>query len=125
MSAPNSTLYINLPVTSLSSSITFYKTLGFTQNLEFSDEKAAMLSLSPEISPTPVNLMLLTREFFKSFLGEKRKICEAGEFAQVLLCVSMPSREGVDEMWVTSFSFSLRFGLCWCLLYGIMIADLD
>ncbi|KAM0717902.1 hypothetical protein Q7P37_006234 [Cladosporium fusiforme] len=96
--ATNNTLYINLPVLSLPSSIAFYTSLGFTQNLEYSDSNAAMLSLSPETSSTPMNLMLLTHDFFKTFLGDKRQLCEARKYAQVLLCVSMPSREAVDEM---------------------------
>lgn len=94
----NSTLYLNLPVSSLPSSIAFYTSLGFIQNHKFSNDQAAMLSLSPEITPTPVNLMLLTHEFFKSFLGDKRQLCDARTTAQVLVCVDMPSREAIDLM---------------------------
>lgn len=94
---PNNTLFVNLPVASLPAALAFYASIGFEQNHEYSDEKAAMVNISPEISETPLTLMLLTHEFFKSFLGEKRLLGEKTH-AEVILCVGMPSRMGVDEM---------------------------
>lgn len=94
---PNDTLFVNLPVASLPEAIAFYAAIGFEQNHEYSDEKAAMVTLSPKISETPLTLMLLTHEFFKSFLGEKRLLGEKTH-TEVILCVGMPSKEGVDGM---------------------------
>lgn len=93
----NETLFVNLPVASLPASLAFYAALGFEQNHEYSDEQAAMTTLSSKVSSTPLTLMLLTRDFFQGFLGEKWATSESSH-AEVILCVSMQSRESVDEM---------------------------
>lgn len=98
MSNSSNTLHLNLPVSSLPSSIAFYTSLGFVQNHKFSNDQAAMLSLSPSVTPTPVDLMLLTQDFFKSLLEERRQLCDAKRIAQVLVCVDMPGRERIDSM---------------------------
>lgn len=57
-------MYVNLPVRDLPRSIGFYRSLGFTQNLQFSDETAACMAVSDENY-----VMLLTHEKFKGFSG--------------------------------------------------------
>lgn len=98
--SPNSTLYINLPATSLSASLEFYIALGFQQNHEYSNDKAAMVTLPANITETPLTLMLATHDFFEYFLGEKRQMIDAKKHSEVILCVSMPTKEAVDKMFV-------------------------
>lgn len=95
--ADNSTLFVNLPVASLPAALEFYASIGFEQNHEYSDDRAAMTTLSRKVSETPLTIMLLTRDFFQGFIGEKRQLCEKSH-AEIILCVSMPSKEAVDKM---------------------------
>lgn len=101
--ASNNTLFINLPVASLPVALAFYAAIGFEQNHEYSDEKAAMTTLSRKISETPLTIMLLTQPFFKGFIGDKRQLGEKSH-AEMILCVSMPSQEAVDKMYVSRLS---------------------
>lgn len=96
----NNTLYINLPVASLSTSLEFYKALGFEQNHEYSNDKAAMVTLSSSVTETPLTLMLVTHGFFKFFLGDKRQLGDTKTHSEVILCVSMPTKYAVDKMFV-------------------------
>lgn len=83
-------IFVNLPVGDLQKSIEFYKAVGAEQNLQFTDETAAMMSFSPEI-----NAMLLTHDKFRQFTSDR--IAERGT-REVLLALSMDSREAVDEI---------------------------
>ena len=84
-------IFVNLPVTDLARSVAFYKAIGAEQNLQFSDETAAMMRFSDTI-----NVMLLTHDKFRQFT--KLPIADPKEWAQVLLALSCDSREGVDEI---------------------------
>lgn len=57
-----SKIFVNVPVADLKRAIAFYSALGFTQNLEFSDDTAACMVISEHNY-----VMVLTREKFKSF----------------------------------------------------------
>ncbi|MBE7185808.1 MAG: VOC family protein [Methylobacterium mesophilicum] len=84
-------IFVNLPVSDLARSITFYKGIGATQDMRFSDETAACMVISDTI-----HVMLLTHEKYSSFTT--RRIPNAHETAQVLLCLSADSRGDVDGM---------------------------
>jgi len=84
-------IFVNLPVSDLERSIAFYASVGATQNKQFSDGSAAMMSFSFEI-----NVMLLTHERFRSFTS--KTIADTRTSAQALLCLSADSREAVDQM---------------------------
>nr|WP_166180717.1 VOC family protein [Altererythrobacter segetis] len=84
-------IFVNLPVTDLAKSMAFYEALGFTNNPQFTNENAAAMAWSDEIV-----VMLLTHDFWKTFTS--KAIPNAKESAQVLLCVSMDSREAVDAI---------------------------
>ena len=84
-------IFVNLPVTDLPKSMAFYEALGFTNNPQFTNENAAAMAWSDEIV-----VMLLTHDFWKTFTS--KTIPDAKECAQVLLCVSMDSREAVDAI---------------------------
>ena len=84
-------IFVNLPVADLPKSMAFYEALGFTNNPQFINDKAAAMAWSDEIV-----VMLLTHEFWKTFTS--KAIPNAKESAQVLLCLSMDGREAVDAM---------------------------
>jgi hypothetical protein len=84
-------IFVNLPVADLERSVAFYKAIGAEQNLQFSDDTAAMMSFSEAI-----NVMLLTHDKFRQFTA--KPIADPREWAQVLLALSCDSREGVDEI---------------------------
>jgi hypothetical protein len=84
-------IFVNLPVTDLARSIAFYKAIGAEQDMQFSDDTAAMMRFSEAI-----NVMLLTHDKFRQFTP--KPIADPKEWAQVLLALSCDSRDGVDEI---------------------------
>jgi predicted lactoylglutathione lyase len=92
MSATPKSVYINLPVRNLQASTTFYEKLGFQKNLMYSNNTTAnAVAWSDEIV-----VMLLTHEFFKTFIDGKA-IPDSKSSAQVALCLPLDSREAVDN----------------------------
>lgn len=83
-------IFVNLPVTDLAKSIAFYEALGATADPVFREEGTTQMM---HVSPT-ICVMLLTHARFSGFTD--RKIPNAHETAQVLLCLSEESREVVD-----------------------------
>jgi len=84
-------IFINLPVTDLARSETFYTALGFTKEPKFSNAGAAMMKLTDEIA-----VMLLTHDFYRSFTA--KPIADAHGSSQALLCISRDSPAAVDTM---------------------------
>ncbi|MBL8789888.1 MAG: lactoylglutathione lyase [Rhizobiales bacterium] len=84
-----SKIFVNLPVTNLSRSIAFYKALGFTQNLQFSDDTAACMVISEENY-----VMLLTHEKFRGFSDSP--IPDAHSNTGLMIALERGSRDAVD-----------------------------
>ena len=84
-------IFVNLPVADLSRSISFYKAVGAEQNMQFSDETAAMMRFSDGI-----NVMLLTHEKYGQFAS--KPIGDAHATSSVLLAIQLDSRAAVDSM---------------------------
>ena len=84
-------IFVNLPVKSLDKSVEFFTSLGITFNPQFTDETATCMIVSDDIF-----VMLLTREKFKTFTP--KPICDATQATEVLVCLSLDSREEVDGM---------------------------
>jgi len=84
-------IFVNLPVKNLKKSIEFFTKLGFTFNPRFTDETATCMVVAEDIF-----VMLLTEEKFKTFTP--KKICDATQSTEVLVCLSSESRAKVDEM---------------------------
>ena len=84
-------IFVNLPVTDLPKSMAFYEALGAANNPQFTDDTAVCMVLSESI-----NVMLLTHDKWGSFTT--KKIPDAHESAQVLLCISSDTKDGVSEM---------------------------
>ena len=90
-------IFVNLPVTNLARSIAFYGALGAEQDFQFSDDTAAMMSFSEEI-----NVMLLTHDKYRQFTA--KPIADAHATSQVLLALSVDSREAVDSTFETALA---------------------
>jgi predicted lactoylglutathione lyase len=84
-------IFVNLPVADLDRSIVFYEAVGATKNPQFSDDTAACMVLSETI-----HVMILTHEKFSQFTP--KRIADAHETSEVLICISADSREAVDEI---------------------------
>ncbi len=84
-------VFINLPVSDLDRSTAFYEALGFTKNAMFSDENASSMQWSDEIV-----VMLLKRDFYKSFLRDK-EIADTQRTNSVLLALSLDSKGAVQQ----------------------------
>jgi len=84
-------IFINLPVSDLPRAIAFYEALGAVKNEQFTDHTAACMVFSETI-----HAMLLTHDKFRQFTP--KKIANAKESTEVLICISADSREAVDGM---------------------------
>jgi predicted lactoylglutathione lyase len=83
-------IFVNLPVKDLDKSMGFFKKLGFSFNPQFTDETAACMVISDDIYA-----MLLTHKKFKEFT--KKEIADATKTTEVLIALSMDSRDKVDS----------------------------
>ncbi|XZG69185.1 VOC family protein [Chitinibacteraceae bacterium HSL-7] len=84
-------VFVNLPVSSVSNVRAFFSGLGFSFNEEFSNEQALCMVLSETGF-----VMLLDTAFFATFTP--KPVANAHEGTQVLVCVSCSSREEVDQL---------------------------
>ncbi len=96
------TIFLNLPVSDLQRSLTFYSAIGFVQNKTFSDANSAMISLpllpNSDAHESPIKFMLLNHSFFSGFLPSGMEIADTSKVAQSIICFSRENRDGVDEM---------------------------
>ncbi|MGF9758177.1 VOC family protein [Microvirga sp. 0TCS3.31] len=84
-------IFVNLPVSDLPRSMAFYAAIGATNNEQFTDHTAACMVFSETI-----HVMLLTHDKFRQFTP--KKIANARETTEVLICMSADSREAVDDV---------------------------
>jgi predicted lactoylglutathione lyase len=84
-------IFVNLPVADLPAAQAFYEAIGATNNPMFTDETAACMVFTDVI-----HVMLLTHDKFAQFTP--RRIADAKETSEVLICISADSREEVDEI---------------------------
>jgi predicted lactoylglutathione lyase len=84
-------IFINLPVKDLKKTMEFFEKLGFTFNMQFTDDKAACMIIGQNIYA-----MLLLEKFFKTFTN--KEIADAQKTTEVLIAIDAESRESVDEM---------------------------
>ena len=87
----NIELYVNLPVKDLKRSNTFFESLGFQLNPQFSNDQASCVVLGENIFA-----MLLVESFFKTFTD--KSLCDATKATEVLVCLSCDSRARVDDL---------------------------
>ncbi|MDQ6813305.1 MAG: glyoxalase/bleomycin resistance/extradiol dioxygenase family protein, partial [Bacteroidota bacterium] len=84
-------IFVNLPVKELDKSIEFFTKLGYSFDLQFSDEKATCMIVGNNMF-----VMLLVEPFFKTFVPNE--IADATKTTESIICLSVESREAVDEM---------------------------
>jgi uncharacterized protein len=84
-------IFINLPVKDLNNTIDFFTKLGFKFNPQFTDENATCMIVGEDIF-----VMLLVEKFFKTFT--KKEICDTSKNTEVIVALSVESREKVDQM---------------------------
>jgi predicted lactoylglutathione lyase len=84
-------IFVNLPVADLERSTAFYEAVGATKNPQFSDDSGACMVFSETI-----HVMILSHEKFSQFTP--KRIADAHQTSEVLICISADSREAVDEM---------------------------
>src|SRR3712207_2520547 len=84
-------IFVSLPVADLDRATALYEAVGAEKNPQFSDATASCMVLSETIF-----VMLLTHDKFRQFTP--KRIADARETTEVLLCLSADSREAVDEV---------------------------
>ncbi|MCU0381498.1 MAG: VOC family protein [Chitinophagaceae bacterium] len=84
-------IFVNLPVSDLRRSMDFFRHLGFSFNMQFTDEKAACLEIGPNNYA-----MLLVYERLADFT--QKPISDAHESTEVLIAIDAESRQAVDDM---------------------------
>ncbi|MGE5426004.1 MAG: VOC family protein [Bacillota bacterium] len=84
-------IFINLPVKDLKASMTFFGSLGFDFNAEFTDDNAACMIISEEAF-----IMLIESEYFKTFI--EGGIADLARGREVIITISAGSREEVNEI---------------------------
>ena len=82
-------IFVNLPVTDLQKSISFYEGIGYKKNPQFSDETAACIVVTEDIY-----IMLLTHPKFKEFTP--RIVSDAFNYTEVINALSADSKEEVN-----------------------------
>lgn len=114
-------IFVNLPVKDLEKSKMFFGALGYSFNMQFTDEKAACLVISETIYA-----MLLKEEFFKSFI--KKEIADTSKTTEVLLALATENREQVDELFgkaIAAGAKEARETLDYGWMYNRAFEDLD
>lgn len=84
-------IFVNLPVSDLKKTQTFFEKLGFSFHPQFTSDAAACMIIHDNIYA-----MLLTHEHFATFT--KKKIADAHQVTEVLIALSAESREEVDRL---------------------------
>ena len=114
-------IFVNLPVSDLKASMSFYEALGFENNSQFTDETAACMVWSEA-----VHVMLLTHDKWRTFTS--RPIAPKTS-SEVMLCLSCESRASVDSLNETAAKHGgvadINPQLDYGFMYGRMLADLD
>ncbi|HEU4974756.1 MAG TPA: VOC family protein [Baekduia sp.] len=84
-------LFVNLPVRDVSTSMAFFRALGFDFDAKFTTDECACMRISDQ-----AYVMLLHESRFGDF--SPHPITDARTVTEVLLCVSADSREAVDAL---------------------------
>ena len=84
-------IFINLSVRDLKKSKDFFSALGFTYNMQFTDDKAACMIIGDKAS-----VMLLSEPFFRGFM--KNEIADTSKVTEALFAISCESRAEVDSL---------------------------
>ena len=114
-------IFVNLPVRDLKKSMSFFSTLGFGFNPQFTDEKAACMVISDEAF-----VMLLAEPYFKTFTTQA--LCDTSKATEGLFALSCDSRGEVDEIVTKAVAAGGRHAMDpqdHGFMYGWSFYDLD
>ncbi|MCV9996763.1 lactoylglutathione lyase [Pararhizobium sp. YC-54] len=84
-------IFVNLPVTDLAAATRFYQAIGCEKNDRFSDHRSASMVWSETIT-----FQLATSDYFATYTP--KPVADAHGTTEVLLALSIDSREGVDRL---------------------------
>lgn len=84
-------IFLNLAVKDLNRAVSFFNELGFSIDPKFTNDKGACVVISENIY-----VMILVKEFYQTFT--EKQICDSTTTSEVLISLSMESREKVDEI---------------------------
>jgi hypothetical protein len=82
-------LFVNVPVRDLPVSMAFFRDLGFDFNMKFTDDTCGCMRISDL-----AYVMLLVEPRFADFT--RKRVADATQTTEAILCVSAGSREAVD-----------------------------
>ncbi|MBP7565456.1 MAG: VOC family protein [Burkholderiaceae bacterium] len=114
-------IFVNLPIKEMARSQAFFRSLGFDFNPQFTNEQGACMVIADNIFA-----MLLVEPFFQGFT--KKKIADAHQSTEVLLCLSCDSRAQVDELVAKALAAGGRAPIApqdHGFMYGHGFEDLD
>lgn len=115
-------IFVNLPVADVAKSTAFYEALGAKRDPRFCNETTSMMSFSDTI-----HVMLLSHDRFRDFTS--KPISDARKTAEVLLCLSEDSRDGVDATTAKAIAAGGTVDPCpkqdYGFMYGRSFEDLD
>lgn len=114
-------IYINLPVKDVQKTRTFWTKLGFSVNEKFSNDKA----VSVIMKENHIYGMFLKEDFFQTFTNRP---FAKGDTTQVLLAISVSSRDEVDHMVKTAIeNGGSKYGepMDYGWMYQSSFADVD
>ncbi|MGX9985723.1 VOC family protein [Soonwooa purpurea] len=86
-----SEVYINLPIKDVQKTKEFWSKLGFQINEQFSDDKAVCVVFKEN----SISAMFLIEDYFETF---SERPVPKGDTTQVLVAISLGSREEVDKV---------------------------
>jgi predicted lactoylglutathione lyase len=89
MASQSRLIFINVPVKDLAASKAFFGALGFEFDEKFTDDSCACMVVSQQ-----AYVMLLVEPRFADFTT--KRVADAHECTEAILCVSAESREAVD-----------------------------
>ena len=120
----NKQVFINIPVSDLDKSISFYEALGFTKNPDFSDDTASSMMWSEDIV-----IMLVTRDFYKKFIPHK-DVADAKKNSGVLIALSLESKEAVQQFAETAKAnggdyYKVEMNIPEKMMFGLEVEDPD
>ena len=84
-------IFLTLAVADLKKSVDFFKSLGFSDNPQFSDDTAVCIVINDAVA-----VMLGTHAKFREFTP--KAVCDTSQAVEVLISLSCESREEVDEL---------------------------
>lgn len=84
-------IFVNLPVADLAAATRFYRAIGCEKNEQFSDQSSASMVWSETIT-----FQLATSDYFATYTP--KPVADARATTEVLLALSIDSREEVDRL---------------------------